>query len=59
MMKDFKNRAIPVEKMEGLPPEQREGKIAVGALVDIERPRYMDAYMKICERAQKAAGEER
>ncbi len=57
MMKEFKKRAVNKEKWDKLSLEEREEKIAIGTLVDRERPRYMDAYMKVCEQARKSAEE--
>jgi 2-oxoglutarate ferredoxin oxidoreductase subunit beta len=59
MMKDYKNRAIQVEKTGKMSPEELEERIAIGVLVDRERPRYLDAYSQVCERAQKSLSEER
>lgn len=59
MMKDFKKRAVNKEKWDKLSLEEKENKIAIGTLVDRERPRYMDAYMRVCEQARKSAQEGR
>lgn len=51
MMKDLKKRAMRIERWEKASPEQREGRIPTGILVDRDLPRYLESYKQVCERA--------
>jgi 2-oxoglutarate ferredoxin oxidoreductase subunit beta len=51
MMKDFKERSVPVEKAGEMSPEELEGSITIGVLADIDKPNYLKEYAKIRERA--------
>ncbi len=55
MMKWQRDNAIPVEKSLKMRPEELEGKILIGVLVDRELPIYQEEYEKIRERAKASA----
>ncbi len=50
MLKWQKENSIPVKSAEKLDPEQLNGKIVTGVLVDREKPEYTDEYAKLVER---------
>jgi len=49
---DQKNQAVRVEKIKTMSPEQLQGKIITGILVDRELPEYIQTYDKIIAQAQ-------
>lgn len=55
MMKWQRDNAIPVEKSLKMKPEELEGKILIGVLVDRDLPIYQEEYEKIRERAKASA----
>lgn len=55
MMKWQRDNAIPVEKSLKMKPEELEGKILIGVLVDRELPIYQEEYEKIRERAKASS----
>jgi len=55
MMKWQRDNAIPVEKALKMKPEELEGKILIGVLVDRDLPIYQVEYEKIRERAKASA----
>jgi 2-oxoglutarate ferredoxin oxidoreductase subunit beta len=55
MMRRLKEDSIPVERARELPPEQLQGKIVRGVLVDRDIPEYTERYQKVIEMAQAAA----
>ena len=52
MMQALKDNSLTVEAVAGLPPEQREGKIVRGVLVDREIPEFTERYQRVIEAAQ-------
>ncbi len=52
MIRSFKEKAVPVEKMAKLTAEELQDKIPIGVLADIEKPDYMVEYKKIRELAK-------
>ncbi|MGD9123995.1 MAG: 2-oxoacid:ferredoxin oxidoreductase subunit beta [Desulfarculaceae bacterium] len=56
MMKDFKKRAMRVERWRELSESQRQGRIATGVLVDRQQPSYLDLYTEVCQRARAMEG---
>ena len=58
MMKDLKKHAMRIERWDKATPEQREGRIPIGVLVDRELPRYLESYQKVCEQAMRKHREE-
>jgi 2-oxoglutarate ferredoxin oxidoreductase subunit beta len=57
MMRRQKEDAVRVEKAQAMSPEDLEGKITIGVLVDRELPVYIQEYNKIREAAAKAKGD--
>ncbi len=55
MMKWQRDNAIPVEKSLKMKPEELEGKILIGVLVDRELPIYQEEYERIRERAKASS----
>ncbi len=55
MMKWQRDNAIPVEQSLKMKPEELEGKILIGVLVDRDLPIYQEEYEKIRERAKASA----
>ncbi|MCB2188289.1 MAG: 2-oxoacid:ferredoxin oxidoreductase subunit beta [Deltaproteobacteria bacterium] len=53
MMLDYKKRGVRLERWAQLSPAQREGKIALGVLMDRERPSYLEGYAQVCAKAQQ------
>jgi 2-oxoglutarate/2-oxoacid ferredoxin oxidoreductase subunit beta len=58
MMKDFKRQAVPAERWATMTEPERQGRFAMGVLVDRELPTYLESYGKMCKVAAKAAAEE-
>ncbi|MEJ2719086.1 MAG: thiamine pyrophosphate-dependent enzyme [Deltaproteobacteria bacterium] len=58
MMSDLKHRAVPVERWEKMPQENREGHFPMGILVERDLPRYLDSYSEMCARAARLHPEE-
>jgi len=56
MMQWQRDNAVAVEKVATMKPEELEGKIVIGVLVDKELPVYQDEYEKIRDRAKEAVG---
>jgi 2-oxoglutarate ferredoxin oxidoreductase subunit beta len=55
MMKWQKNVAIPVDKAEGLGPDELAGRIVTGVLVERTAPEYTQAYEALRQAAARAA----
>jgi 2-oxoglutarate ferredoxin oxidoreductase subunit beta len=53
MMKWQRDNAVTVQRAKGMNPEELEGKIITGVLVDKELPIYQDEYDKVKERAKE------
>lgn len=47
MMQDLKDRAIPVVRARKMDPEEVDGKIITGVLVDRDKPEYMEIYQNV------------
>lgn len=54
MMQWQRDNSISVEKAKELPPEELEGKLVIGVLVDRDLPIYQEEYEKIIERAKSS-----
>ena len=57
MMRDMKERAIPVKAFEKLTPEQVGNKYSRGILVNIEKPEYTAEYAKLMDSLQPQKGD--
>ncbi|MBI5602262.1 MAG: 2-oxoacid:ferredoxin oxidoreductase subunit beta [Deltaproteobacteria bacterium] len=55
MMEWQRDSAVPVEKWEGLSPEEREGKFSIGVLMDKEAPGFLEEYEKVKAQAKRIA----
>ncbi len=53
MMKWQRDNAVTVQRAKRMKPEELEGKIITGVLVDKELPIYQDEYDKVKQRAQE------
>jgi len=53
MLEDYKKRSIPVKEAKGLSPEELNGRIIVGELVDLDKPEMLEEVRKM---KQKASG---
>jgi len=52
MMKEFKRRAVRVDRWEKLSQEQKKNKFPVGVLVRREEASYLDYYAEVCRKAR-------
>jgi 2-oxoglutarate/2-oxoacid ferredoxin oxidoreductase subunit beta len=59
MMKDYKRRAVPVDRWNTLTVEERQGTFPIGVLVDRDLPTYLDSYRRMCEAAAQTVSEVR
>lgn len=50
---DQKNQAVRIERVKSMTPEQLQGKIITGVLVDREIPEYIQTYEKVISQAQR------
>lgn len=57
MMKEFKKSAVPVDRWNKMTEDQREGRFAIGVLVDRELPLYLESYRQVCEKAARLRSE--
>ncbi len=58
MMRDLKVLAVRQERFAKLGPAERAGRFPIGVLADHrDRPRYLDSYRALCERAMKRRAE--
>ncbi|MCK4956542.1 MAG: 2-oxoacid:ferredoxin oxidoreductase subunit beta [Candidatus Cloacimonetes bacterium] len=57
MMRDMKERAIPVKAFEKLTPEQVGNKYSRGILVNIKKPEYTAEYTKLMDSLQPQKGD--
>jgi 2-oxoglutarate ferredoxin oxidoreductase subunit beta len=55
MMRRQKEDAVRIEKVQGMSPEELEGKLTIGVLVDRELPVYIQEYNKIREASKAKA----
>ena len=51
MMKEYKEKSVPVKEASGLSEEELQGKIVVGELVDKDKPEMVEEIMKMKKRA--------
>ncbi len=52
MMEWQRDSAVPVDKFEHLPAEEKEGKFSIGVLMDKEAPSFLDEYEKVKAQAR-------
>ncbi len=57
MMKDYKKRAVRIERWDKLSEQQKADRFSIGVLADRERPTFLEAYQGAVSRAQGARGE--
>jgi len=57
MMKALKESAIPLQEYEKLPPEEKQGKISRGILLDKEAPEFVEEYEKFIARFRAEGGD--
>ncbi len=50
LMEYLKNSAVPLNKAKDMTPEEMKGKFTIGILADVERPEYVEEYLKLCQR---------
>ncbi len=51
MMKDYKKRAVRIERWRRMSEEERQGRFPIGVLVDRDLPTFLDSYQEVCARA--------
>jgi len=56
MMQWQRDNSVPVEKAKEMSPEELQGKIVIGVLMEREFPIYQEEYEKIIERAKSSGG---
>jgi 2-oxoglutarate ferredoxin oxidoreductase subunit beta len=54
MLKQQRDSLISMHEAQDMSPEELQGKVQLGVLVDLDKPEYCAAYEKLMERAQKA-----
>jgi len=54
MLKQQRDSLISMHEAQGMSPEELQGKVRLGVLVDLDKPEYCAAYENLMERAQKA-----
>lgn len=59
MMREFKRRAVPIERWNSMAEEDRVNRYPIGVLVDRELPRYLESYKKSSEIAARLRKEGR
>lgn len=58
MMEMFRKMAVPAESAKKMTPEQLEGKVVIGEIVNLEGvPEYTEEYRKLVERAKGMTGD--
>ena len=57
MMRQLKDNSVPLAAAEKLSPEEREGKIFRGVLLERDIPEYTERYDRIIEQARQAASQ--
>jgi 2-oxoglutarate ferredoxin oxidoreductase subunit beta len=55
MMEWLRDNTVPVAKYEKMTPEEREGKVRTGIIVDLDLPEYTEQYDRLIE-SVKAGG---
>lgn len=58
MMEWQRDFAVPFDKFNHLPEEEREGKFSIGVLMDKEAPGFLDEYEKVKAKARTLQGHE-
>lgn len=53
MMRDLKERAVPMKRWEKMKDADRAGKFPMGVLVDRDLPDYLSSYAQVCENARR------
>ena len=53
MMRDLKERAVPIQRWNKMKEAGREGKFPIGVLVDRDLPDYLQSYAHVCDTAKK------
>jgi len=56
MLKWIKDIAVSKKVWEGLSPDEKKGKYAIGEFLSKDRPDYSELYEKIIKKAQKMGG---
>lgn len=54
MLKQQRDSLISMHEAQDMSPEELQGKVRLGVLVDLDKPEYCAAYEKLMEQAQKA-----
>jgi len=49
MLKMFKEQAVPAARAKNMTPEELEGKLVTGVLLDIEKTEFCDEYQKVVD----------
>jgi 2-oxoglutarate/2-oxoacid ferredoxin oxidoreductase subunit beta len=57
MMEWQRDAAVPVDKFDQLPDDQKEGKFTIGVLMDKEAPGFLDEYEKVKAQARTLQGQ--
>jgi 2-oxoglutarate ferredoxin oxidoreductase subunit beta len=57
MLKDFKKRAVRVERWDKLSEKQKADRFSIGVLADRSRPTFLETYQTAVAKAQMARGE--
>lgn len=50
MLRWYKENSIPIKQARKMEPEELKGKITIGVLQDVEKPEYIETYLKVSER---------
>ena len=53
MVIDQKDQTVRIERAKNMSPEELQGKIVIGVLVDRELPEYINTYEKVILQAQR------
>ncbi|NIM20595.1 MAG: 2-oxoacid:ferredoxin oxidoreductase subunit beta [Candidatus Latescibacteria bacterium] len=56
MIQDLKENAVTLKKAAKMSPEELEGKVVTGVLVDIDKPEYTEEYAKLSEQLKNKVG---
>ncbi len=54
MMRSLKDSAVSIKKAAGMSPDELEGKIVTGVLVDVDKPEYTKEYASLVERVRES-----
>ena len=55
MMEHYKANSVPIRRAADMSPEELEGKLVIGELLDIEKPEFTQEMEKLIRRVQEAA----